>query len=1005
MKKSLILILAVALCLSVCLVACTPNSLSIEQVLTEKANGDEVTTSGTVYGTVNGGFYLMDAEGGRIYVSANDQVAVGDKLTVTGTLAKGATVRPTQIKLTSLSKQGTEQVNLTAEQSSIEAICGMNSGAETGVYGKYVKVVGTYGKDVTGRYCLTDEDKNSVLLYTSSNTAALAGFEGKRVELAVVIHGYTANKFQVSFVGTAADVTEKPLSVADVKDEVVSWVETQLGHEKSGDFALPATYAPIPSVTLTWAVDSNEFITIEDNTAKVAALEAQQKVTLQLTIATTATDEVTVDYEVTVKPIVETTVTELLANANIGDTVKVTGVVMTYLSDGNTQGERHGYALLDPATGAIVIVNGAPSVGGVHGAYKATNGDSYGIGDEITVIGTYKEGGTVGSGPEQTGRKQIALGGGSVAVKTKNATYALEEAKKNAIVINNLDEQKDFAKNLDYGKLIKISATDENPLYIGMSANSFPVNFKLLFADGASNSDCQLPAADGGLQIFSIKSDINALNAGDLFWENAFGIKDAHVCPKDDDKMYPVTGDMYVMLANRTGTYFQLAVVDWTSNTLTPKAEDSVLAGIEINKAFAEKEIDATTAGTITLPTETTHAKGITWTVNPEGAINTQTGAYEAFVVTTTVVLTAHYKVNGEGEDQTYDVELTMTGATVKDVTVSEALEGSSDSIPSLIAYVAAFGSTSGNTAEQRAGLILTDGKLAMYYNTTTYAVDGTDIRIGDQLKITGATLSRANGARTLTGGTIEIVPSENTIDYSALTIDATITNEEEMLAYAAGSKALGGQIVKFEGPFWFVGTGTTGMTCRLQIHYKSEGVTSSAGARYDFDMTSKASKTFSFSMGGNALLIENWYEDVGATVGGTSKVSLPATGSFYAVSCGRGDTMYAWAIINADAWNVSPVVDNAKEADKEIKAAVTTTTFTTTEAGSFTLPESTEHAGTITWTSDKDEITVEGTTASYAVVTEATTVTLTATYTVDSEPKTTTIAITLNPAPAAPVE
>lgn len=915
---ALLLVLAVAI---TCFAACGPKepeskAQTIKSVLTEATNNAEVTVSGTVFGKLSGGFYLMD-ETGHIYVNSAEAVAVGDVVTVSAQFNAGASVKPPQLKQAEVTKTGTTTVSLTAKASSIAAIKAMDKNAKEGVYGEYVKITGTLSKDAAKRLIIADEEGNSLLFNTTSSVNELDAFQGKRVDINVVIHGNSNNMFSVSFIDKAANVTENPLSAAAMKDQVVAWVEAQIGHDRSGNFTLPSVYEPIPSIQLSWTSDS-EKVTIANNIATVAAITAEETVTLKLNIATTATDSVTVDYSIHLKPITEATIADVIENAHDGDTVKVTGVILTYANDGNDNATRHGYILIDNATGKMLYVTNAAAVGGVHGAYKTNNsvaGVAYGVGDEVTIIGSYTVNtAKIGSGsPEQTGRHCVSLTNGSVEVKTAQKGFDLAKAKESMVTVTDEASLKNLAANLPFGTLVKISGTKDAPLYIGMSASSFPVNFKLLYKPGESNADCQLPGPNGKVYVFSFKSNLNEVNAKANWWEDAFGITEAYVAPKNGTTAVPVMGEVYAVVSHWTSTYYQLAIVDYASScTVSPILSDEDMAKREIVKSFPSTQIDAKTAGTINLPASTEHAGAITWTVSPEGAINTTTGAYAAFETTTTVTLTAHYTVGGR--EQTCDVTLIMEGASVVDQTISEALTAGAASVPSLVAKVVTFGNTSGNTENPKAGFILTDGVYMVWYNTTNYKVGEVDIKAGDELRIKNVDLITEDGARTLRNTeftTVEIVSSGNTIDYSNLHLDAEISSDETMTAYAASIKGIGGQVVKFSGDFAFVGTGSKNDNCRYQLNYKS--ATSSAGARYTY--ADASTKTFSFFARGQYLLNEyltaqkgsetTWYGEVGIPQTSGSKC-YSVSGTIYAVSCGSVNTMHAWVIINPAAYSLA---------------------------------------------------------------------------------------------------
>ena len=66
-----------------------------------------------------------------------------------------------------------------------------------------------------------------------------------------------------------------------------------------------------------------------------------------------------------------------------------------------------------------------------------------------------------------------------------------------------------------------------------------------------------------------MKSDINEFNAGNDWWKTLFGFTAAFVGPKDAVGPIKFTGTLYVVLSAETSTYYQMAIVNLSSASLT----------------------------------------------------------------------------------------------------------------------------------------------------------------------------------------------------------------------------------------------------------------------------------------------------------------------------------------------------------------------------------------------------------------------------------------------------
>ncbi|MDD3171394.1 MAG: hypothetical protein PHO86_03635, partial [Bacilli bacterium] len=321
------------------------------------------------------------------------------------------------------------------------------------------------------------------------------------------------------------------------------------GSIESGTINLPTAHDLVTG-NIVWT--SSDDTVINSLTGKVTEVSETTSVTLTAKFTYKGT-EYEKSYVVYVLKAEAMTVSELLNNGTDSQTVKVSGVIAGYVSDGNTVDTRVGVLILDNATGKTVMVNGLSSLGGVYGAYIDSTGNALAIGDEILVVGTYYlNSPAIGSGPVQTNRKYIEVTAEStVTLLNKNVGMVFNEA----ITITNQEEMQAFADNLQFGVVIKLVGTAEAPLYLGGSSSKLPFNIKLFYTNTTVSSEAKYND-----HLFSLKSDTNEANAGSEWYNTMFNIESAFVGPSETNPAIPVTGELYVVLSYATSTYYQMNI-------------------------------------------------------------------------------------------------------------------------------------------------------------------------------------------------------------------------------------------------------------------------------------------------------------------------------------------------------------------------------------------------------------------------------------------------------------
>ena len=210
MRKRLIALLSIVMCLMFVLSACDysegPVTQTITTVLTKCNNNDDVRIEGVVYGVVSNGFYVSDTAEGRIFVMGGENINSGDRVIVEGKFALVNNMPQVQNATVTVTENN-QPVNTFSTYGTIAQINELDATVRTGSYGAYYTIVANLSKDESGNITLVDDDGNALILNSQSNQSALESFIGQRVRLSVIAHSYSDADavWKVSFTETEKD--------------------------------------------------------------------------------------------------------------------------------------------------------------------------------------------------------------------------------------------------------------------------------------------------------------------------------------------------------------------------------------------------------------------------------------------------------------------------------------------------------------------------------------------------------------------------------------------------------------------------------------------------------------------------------------------------------------------------------------------------------------------------------------------------------------------------------
>lgn len=677
---------------------------------------------------------------------------------------------------------------------------------------------------------------------------------------------------------------------------------------------------------ITWE-SSNE--TVLSSTGVVGTVSEATVVTLTAKY-TFAGEEQSISFTLTVLPQEAQTVTEVLGYEE-ELYVKVNGIVVSYVSDGNTVESRNGVLVLDRETGKTVLLTNLTAFGGTMGNYVDQEGASIEVGDEIVAIGKYAlDSASIGDGPVQEGRNFVEVYPSTVlkvVAKDVEFDYHLE----NAVTISSKAELQAFTDNVQYGTVIKLVGTKDNPIWIGGSSSSMPVNFKVFFTEGGKPSNAASDAKFNGT-IYALKSNVVAYTLGDSWFNDLFGITDAFVAPKDSNSGVALVGEMYVAVAFRTKTYFQMCAVAGDQWNLTRTGS------LEEVQTYLAKRVPGSVENGVqdfTLPTKSVYTTGeITWVSSNPSVFDVNTMTATAALVDTEVTLTATFVL--AGEEQVATVKVTVLGLGEPELVQIASLlaNASADSVQKTEGIVVSYHSD-GNTSGNLRGIILMDPvskdlllvdgvqkytpEEVTFAHGTYYASNGTALQIGDKVEIMA--IYQIDGTRKslLIGeeSYINILSNGNEVSFGEAKV--TVSNNEEMINFAANLQV--GVLVKFvgteENPFCFGGSSTTASKINYKFFYNKEAAKND-DVKYAVTHGSVAGTSLTFSFKGQVnvpTLGDNWWETyfgLPAAFVGPSDTVPPYTysGTIYAVVSAVTSTYVQMSFIgveNINSTNVTP--------------------------------------------------------------------------------------------------
>lgn len=697
----------------------------------------------------------------------------------------------------------------------------------------------------------------------------------------------------------------------DLASQIPSFVDKSV----TSSIELPTTHEL--AGTISWTSSNEGILSVNGVIGKVTQ---STNVTLTAEYAYEGI-EISVDFVVCVLPEDAETVTSVLEYKD--DTyVKFNGIVISYISDGNTVESRNGILVLDPENGKTLLVTNLAAFGGKIGNYVDSKGTAIEIGDEITATGRYSlNSGAIGSGPVQTGRNSVELSSTSnLTVDVKNVTfnYHLE----NAVEITSQSELQAFTENVKYGTVLKLVGTKENPIYIGgSSSDATKVNFKVFYTETGAPADDPAAAKYDGT-IYSLKGNVVGYTCGETWYNDIFGITKAFVGPNKSSSGVAITGEIYVAVAYRTSTYFQMcaiAVDQWNVN------REGELKDVEnLFKSIIPTSVEDGKQ-TFSLPTKSIYTTGsITWVSSDSTLFDVETMTAYAANEDKEVSLNATFILNGE--EQTITVKVVVSGLLnkIEKTEISSLLKNGTNNTLQIVEGIVVSYHSDGNSSGDLRGVILMDSvtnelllidgaqKLTpsdkKFSHGTYYATNGTVLQIGDKVEILGKYVISGTRKSLLIvdDSYINVISNNNKITWGNPTV--TITNNDEMTSFAANLQV--GVLVKFvgteENPFCFGGSSSNATNMNYKFFYNAEA-TANDQTKYTIkhgDVNSKLQ--FSFKAQVNVCTLgDNWWDTYfglpAAFIGPKKDSYVPYTysGTIYAVVSAVTSTYVQMSFVN----------------------------------------------------------------------------------------------------------
>lgn len=696
---------------------------------------------------------------------------------------------------------------------------------------------------------------------------------------------------------------------AGAEKAIKAAVPTEISAAEDGKIALPTNLPLVGAVS--WASDKADKLDAQGNFTAVTE-DTTVKLTATFTVnGATHTVEVVVKLVNKVKKI--STVTEVAALEAGTEVASMRGVVI-----GMTPG--HGGTIASYQSVGIVVSDGTTVVTLSGLGNMTVSGYTYTVGEQTLAVGDI----VVIDNVTANGLVVTLSNTSVVTIEGKQSDLSSTWFKAEAETV--IDSEEDLAafvatltnssaNGRDY-KLVKLVGTAEAPLSIG-AKNSYVIDFyyNQPIYKNSGNTDTWA-CWHGASILWAMGEEWAVANTPITEAAGNYGSK------TDTKQVYRFIGEVYLIFEYTGSASYSYAYCSFIAAglNLTPLSAQAT-AKAELDAAMAEingASFNGYEAGSVTLP-QSVGDYEITWTANLPAVFDVATGAYTKVTEDTTIELTAKITVDGQEVTGTYSILLT-SAKPVTAVSLKQALETAAAgenhtaTVECIEVVVAAHGSSNNNKANGARGLVLTDGTYTAWMDGTDgeiVTVAGVEVKSGDKVRIENATVTYEEGVKSVISGELKaIVSSGNAIDYTNLKV-TTVSNEEEMVAWAATGLHQG-IAVKFTGNFSFIGTSKSNEAgSRLQLNYKGSDVKASAGAQYTFGgFESNAKKTIAIHLQGTARLIENWYAPLGIVfdkdTGTGSGYNFACKGTIVAVAGAYGNTIAGFTVIDAASFSLA---------------------------------------------------------------------------------------------------
>lgn len=956
---------------------------TVLQLLQSGKNNDKVKVTGVVFGVANTGFYLEDSDTGKIYVTLSEtaDLKVGDKVELQAEYGLvGGYPRLKNAKV--VEKLGTAtEYGKPVTAKTIQQLLALDRTTKVGTYANVFEVTGTIVKTPAGFYQLVDEEANSVQFTALSNVSLFDGKENSRFKVKVILHDFNlvTNKWEVTFVGTAADIVAKPVTLEELLPNIQADINTLPKHVY-GRLNLHTEHPTLPFVTYQYSVDTNAYMSIQDNVATfdIAALKAADAADLPVTLKVTAVqgnETKVINYPITLHAIKERTVTDLLDNSpqvNYSYVV-VKGRVLALAR--NQSLSIRSLIIEDPLTKKTTTVDffNNNKEGENYLLNTSTEFKNIKVGDDVVVHAQYRN----------VSRFSLLNISNIEVVSSGNI---VEHDYENAYVLSSAESYEELGGNLDQylNKLVKF----EKP-YFAFSTSGVPTqtNWVRIF----HNDEVQVYDKSVNKRYFAFLIAAQSENLENDKWTDWFEIPFvAGPAVQANVSIYA-----YALYVSDTYLAFVIPSLDEILFTLADRVDKLLDAQIPVSIESGEtvdlnKHEDLVTGG-------------ITWSVD-KPLIDLETGLVAEVSETTTVKLTA--KFNDGEKDVTLTREISIL--LPKTHTVSELLT-SAENGQVLRASGHFIGYFSDGNKNGVRGLILKDkvtsdvvlindaNDLFGAYGETL--INEVAPRVGDELYIRGTFSIAGEPVRKefiVDANTeLKIVSSGNTLLWPEASM-VVIQNQEQMVAFF--TNPIVGKIIKFVGteeiPFAFGGSTNNPLpTMNHKFFYNTE-----ATKNDDVKYPDAAGKVVSFKNAHNQPNAgEKWWVDLfdlpdNSFIGPTSSnPPIVRYGTFYGIYSAQTSTYHQMNFVNVDNFNVPRI--------GAIRRILTENMPTATAPGeTVTLTKSIPNlVDTIQWSIDNPLINLD--TGLVSNVTEMTNVTLTASFTDFGKAKTLEFQVSIVPA------